>query len=285
MSNVVESIFSAELTQQGLAELRNRYPATMVVDMSDEKQFKEARKTRTECKKLTDAINRRRIDSAKQVKEYADGLIDEVNGIYAVVVKPFEEEDKRRKEEAERIKREKEEALAAERAQINQMSAFVNECFGRDSGYIAGVLESVDLIETDCFSPDLIHEAIEKKKAVIAQLGQMLSDTKAREKMQEQQAELDRQRAEMERQRKELEELKAQAEEKVVERDTLHGMSTRTTVAHQENPVVVDKPEEAALELKAAAALHEITGVSVAECIEVVETIAAGKIPGIKAEF
>lgn len=281
MSNVIESIFSDELTQQGLAELRNRYPVDMVVDMSDEKQFKEARKIRTECNKLTQAIDTRRKDSAKQVKAYADNLISEVTGIYAVVVKPFEEEDKRRKEEAERIKREKEEALAVERGQINQMSAFVNDCFGRDSAYIAGVLESVDLIETDCFSKDLIHDAIEKKKEVLAQLGQMLSDTKAREKMQEQQAELDRQRAEMERQRKELEELKAQAQQQAqpVEEEK----TVETSVI--ENPVVVDEPQESALELQAAAAMHESTGVPVMYCIPIVEAIAAGKIPGIKAEF
>ena len=96
MSELIK-IYQDEITQQGIKELRDRYPANVVYDMSDEEQFKEARKTRTERNKLVEAINRRRIDTANEIKTIGDSLIGDINGIYEVVVKPFEIEDQRRK--------------------------------------------------------------------------------------------------------------------------------------------------------------------------------------------
>jgi len=56
MSNqLVEVIFKDELTQEGLADLRAKYPADLVFNMADDEVFKAARKTRTEKNKLVEA--------------------------------------------------------------------------------------------------------------------------------------------------------------------------------------------------------------------------------------
>ena len=53
ISTAIATLFQNEMTVQGLAELRGRFPKDVVHDMTDENQFKAARKVRTERKKLT----------------------------------------------------------------------------------------------------------------------------------------------------------------------------------------------------------------------------------------
>ena len=281
MSNIVESIFSGEMTEQGLADLRRRYPTDMVVDMSDEAQFKAARKTRTECNKLTQAIDRRRLDVTKQIKEHGDSLILDVKSIYDVVVVPFEVEDSRRKEEAARVKREHEAAMHAERIQINEIRGFLTSSMGRDAEYVAGMLESVDLIDTTCFSPDNIHEAIQVKKDTIDSLSQLLADTKAREKMEAERAAMAAERAELERQKRELEEMRRARQEQAVP-PQVEVIDTNTVAPEQ-----METPDVSADILKAAQALaHEFCDViNVDQAADIVEFISTGCVPGVVTEF
>ena len=190
MSNEVLNLFSNQITENGLEELKAKYPADLVVDMSDESEFKNARKVRTERNKLTKAINDRRLDVTKELKAKGDSLIEQVEEIYSVVVEPFEVEDKRRKEEAERQKRELEEKLNAERARIQSIRDFVRLSTGKDSETIAETIESVDSIETEDFHKDVIHEAIQAKRETIQALTQLLSDTKAREAVEQERAKM-----------------------------------------------------------------------------------------------
>lgn len=210
MTQLIETIFKDELTQQGLEELRNRFPSDLVMDMSDDSQFKQARKFRTERNKLTEAIDRRRKDVNSEIKDYGDSLINQVTDIFNVVVEPFEAEDKRRKEEAARLKAIEEEKINESRKQIASINGFVSQCNGKDSGYIADMIESVDLIEVESFHKDVIHEAIEAKKVALSQLTQMLSDTKARERLAEEEAKLAEERRKMEAERAEFEAWKNQ---------------------------------------------------------------------------
>lgn len=181
--NQVLALFNNEMTTEGLKELRDRFPKDLVVDMSDEAAFKEARKVRTERNKIVKAINDRRIAVAKEVKSQGDELVEQVNDIFSVMVDPFEVEDQRRKEEAERKKRELEEKLAAERNKIQNIKNFVMQCQGKNSEFIAETMEAVDSIETESFDKEVIHEAIEAKRETIATLTQMMVDAKAREAM------------------------------------------------------------------------------------------------------
>lgn len=173
-NNLVEVIFQNELTAAGLAELRAKYPSDVVTDMSVEENFKQARKTRTEMNKLVDAINRRRIDVSSEIKAHGDSLIKQVTDIYSVVVQPFEIEDQRRKDIAAEEKRKYDEKIAAERAQIKEISDWVTFCNGRSPAEIQGIIEAVDLIDTAGFHKDLIHEAIEVKDSTLNSLSGML---------------------------------------------------------------------------------------------------------------
>ncbi len=189
-TNLVEVVFQEDLTKQGLAELRKKYPKTFKLDMQDDNDFKEARKIRTERNKLAKAINDRRISFTSELKDHGDDLINKIDAIYNPIITAFEAEDKRRKEEAARIKAEHEAMLDKQRLEIAEFKGFIQQCKGKDSQYIADALESVDLIETDSFHKDIIHEAIDAKKEVIDTLNEMYQTAKANEKVEAERAEL-----------------------------------------------------------------------------------------------
>ena len=211
MNNLVEIVFQNELTKNGLDELRSKYPSDLVVDMSSDEEFKRARKTRTEMKKLVEAINRRRIDVSSEIKTHGDSLIRQVEDIYSVVVKPFEIEDTRRKEIAAEEKRKRDELLERQRADLRNISGAVSDCIGKPSGYIQDTIESIDLIDESCFDKELIHEVIEAKQNTLKLLSSALSQTIANEaaaeatkaaeaKMAEMQAQMEAMQRQMETQ-------------------------------------------------------------------------------------
>lgn len=186
----IMTLFENEITEKGIQDLELKYPEKLIVNMKNEDEFKSARKTRTEMNKLVEAINRRRIDVTTELKEEGDNLISRIEKIYSVIVAPFEKEDKRLKEVAKKEKEKLDELLKKERVKIQEMNSFVSRSQGQNSVYIAEMIESIDLIETDNFHKDVIHEAIQTKKEVLAQLVQMLTDTKARESLEKEQAKL-----------------------------------------------------------------------------------------------
>lgn len=161
------SAFKNQLTEQGLADLRKRFPADVVLDMTDEATFKQARKDRTECNKLVEGINRRRIDFSNDLKSYGDHLIGEVKEIFDTVVIPFEKEDKRRKDEEARIKREHEEMLNGQRAQLADIRGFIDTAKATDdTDEISSLIDSVGNIEPDTFHKDIVHEVMQTLKEV-----------------------------------------------------------------------------------------------------------------------
>jgi len=190
MNQIVKQVYANEMTEKGLAELRQKYPEDLKLEISDDNVFKAARKTRTEKNKLVEALNRRRLDVTGEIKKYGDSLIEQIESIYDVVVLPFEKEDKVRKDKAAEEARKLEELLNKERAQIKEIHGFVDMCRGEDSKFIQGKIEAVDLIETDIFHKDVIHEAIEAKKQTLVDLSQLLSDTIIREKVEVEREEL-----------------------------------------------------------------------------------------------
>ena len=215
MTQLIEKIFSDEITQQGLVKLQEQYPVDLKLDMNDEGTFKAARKTRTERNKLLDSINRRRLDVAGELKSYAGELAGQINNIYNVVVLPFESEDKRRKDEEAIKQKELEELLATESKKINEISSIVDDCRGKDSEHIQGMIEAVDLIETDIFHKDIIHQAIEVKKTTLSALAQLLADTIASEKVESEREELRKQKDEAEKKQRQ-----AEKTQKIIDRIT-----------------------------------------------------------------
>ncbi len=166
-------VFEEVTTTKELNALKARYKG-VVMDMSSDAEFKEARKVRTECNKLTKAINDRRISFTGEVKAHGDELIEKVKGIYAPIVNAFELEDGRRKEEAARIKREYEAKLSAERAKIAEIANFVSEARKSDAAGISNIIEAIDLIDCSLFMPELSQDAIIAKQEALATISEML---------------------------------------------------------------------------------------------------------------
>lgn len=175
MTNKIATVvFESELTQAGLDALKVKYPSTLILDMTNDETFKDARKTRTEMNKLKEAIDRRRIDVCKEIKTHGDDLIRQIESIYSVVVKPFELEDDRRKKEAEEKQRIYDELISKERKAISEIIGWVQACRSMPSSEIQNIIEAVDMIDESGFHKDIIHEAIEAKKSTITQLGEIL---------------------------------------------------------------------------------------------------------------
>lgn len=175
MTNKIATVvFESELTQAGLDALKEKYPSTLILDMTNDETFKDARKTRTEMNKLKEAIDRRRIDVCKEIKAHGDDLIKQIESIYSVVTKPFELEDVRRKKEAEEKQRIYDEIISKERKAISEIIGWVQACSSMPSSEIQNIIEAVDMIDESGFHKDLIHEAIEAKKSTITQLGEIL---------------------------------------------------------------------------------------------------------------
>ncbi|MDK1289814.1 hypothetical protein [Pseudoalteromonas umbrosa] len=187
--------FSSELTEQGLKELKRRYPKSKVPDMTIDENYKQGRQIQTEANKLTSSLDTRRKDLAKQLKLAGDDLIAKASDIYAPYVSAYKAEQARRKEIEDKKKREREALLNAQRAKIAEISRFVDSCKGASLQEISDCLEAVNLIDTSAFDPELIHEAIEAVESTIQTLWQMHTDTKQREELAAQQAELEKQLA------------------------------------------------------------------------------------------
>lgn len=180
-TNLVEVVFQEDLTKQGIANLRKQYPKSFSLDMAQDDEFKQGRKIRTERNKLVKAINDRRIGFTNELKAYGDELISKVDVIYDPIINAFELEDTRRKEEAARIAKEREEFLNNQRTEIYGMRSFIEQSKNQNSQFIADTIEAVDLIETESFDKELIHEAIDTKKDVLETLNNMYQAAKAAE--------------------------------------------------------------------------------------------------------
>tara|TARA_B100001059_G_scaffold16217_2_gene13278 strand:- start:88 stop:1338 length:1251 start_codon:yes stop_codon:yes gene_type:complete len=180
-TNLVEVVYQEDLTKQGLANLRKQYPKSFSLDMAKDDEFKQGRKIRTERNKLVKSINDRRIGFTNELKAYGDELISKVDVIYDPIISAFEIEDKRRKEEAARIAKEREEFLSKQRDEIAQMGYFTEQCKGQNSQFIADTIEAVDLVDTEAFDKELIHEAIDTKKNILEALNNMYQAAKAAE--------------------------------------------------------------------------------------------------------
>ena len=132
-TNLVEVVYQEDLTKKGLADLRKQYPKSFSLDMSDDDEFKQGRKIRTERNKLVKSINDRRIGFTNELKAYGDELISKIDVIYDPIINAFELEDKRRKEEAARIAKEREAFLNKQRQEIAQMHDFTEQCKNQSS--------------------------------------------------------------------------------------------------------------------------------------------------------
>ncbi|MDC9527573.1 hypothetical protein PSH54_19025 [Pseudoalteromonas sp. Angola-30] len=180
-TQILPFVFSENVTETTLKDLRKQYPRKLKLDMRNDDDFKEARKIRTERNKITTAIDDKRKAYCAEVKVYSDKLIGDIDKIYNPYIEAFETEDKRRKEEAARKAKEREAFLNKQRQEIAQMHDFTEQCKNQSSQFIADTIEAVDLVDTESFDKELIHEAIDTKKNILEALNNMYQAAKAAE--------------------------------------------------------------------------------------------------------
>lgn len=213
-SSEISTLFSNEITESALSDLRERFPTDIVHDMTDEAQFKAARKVRTEKNKLTKAIHQRKVNLHSEITVVANDLTSEVESIFSTVVAPFERQLEINKEAKEKAERELKELLDGQRAKINDINKFVSDSVGKSSSQISGVIESVSNIDETMFHKDVIHEAIETKKHVQSRLADLLTQALNEESLQAEREALAKQQQEAaEAQR--IADLKANAQERL----------------------------------------------------------------------
>lgn len=172
----LNSTFKNQLTEEALQELKDKYPSDLVVDMTDETNFKAARKSRTERNKLVESINRRRIDITNDLKAHGDDLVAQVNDIFDVVVIPFEREDARQKAVAAELKRKREVLLQEQRDIINGFDEYIATAKDEETTVndISSIIDALGNVGVEDFDQELAHEVSSKVKSVTAELTEIM---------------------------------------------------------------------------------------------------------------
>lgn len=221
ISNAIATLYSNEMTEDGLKELRERFPSDLVIDMSIEHELKQGRKIRTEMNKLIGAITARKTTVNADIKSKADLLIMEVTKVYSPIVVPFEKQLIINK--AAKLKAEKELKilLDGQRVKINELNGFIDSCIGQSSEFTSETIESVDSVEPSIFHKDIIHEVIETKTKVLDRLTELLTQKIAEEALEGERKKLAEKEAAIEEKNKTVElklktaELKLKAQERL----------------------------------------------------------------------
>lgn len=168
------STFKGQLTEAGLKNLRERFPADLVVDMKDEDNFKQTRKDRTEYNKLVEDINRRRIDFSTALKVHGDELIGEITSIFNTVLIPFEKENKDRLAKAAAIKAKHEAMIAGQRQILADIRGYVDTAKESEIDDISSLIEAIQGVSVENFHIDLAHEVSKTIKDVNTELTDIL---------------------------------------------------------------------------------------------------------------
>lgn len=213
-TEIVQFVFIESVNENTLKDLRKKYPKKLNLDMSIDADFKAARKIKTEFNKITKDIDARRIAYSAEVKVYGDNLIADLGKIYNPYISAFEAENKRQKDEKARIEKEHQEMLSNQREEVQGIKSFIDTCMGQSALFIAETIQAVDEIDTDVFHKDVIHEAIEVKKYVRAQLDTLYDAAKNQERLEAERAELEEKQAQLAKEQAERQKLIDEENEK-----------------------------------------------------------------------
>ncbi len=207
------STFKNQLTEDGLKELEQRFPSDLLIDMTVEANFKQARRDRTECNNLVKDINRRRIDFSTDLKEHGDNLINKVTNIFDVVTIPFEKEDKRRKD-IEKAKKEKhEKMLNDQRVQLNDIRGFIDTAKESDLDDISSLIDGLSNIDVEDFHTDLAHEVSRTLKDVNKELTDIFMQKSKEKTLREEAEKAEAEKLQAEESARKIAEAAAEAEE------------------------------------------------------------------------
>lgn len=175
-TQAIVATFETELnlTEKGFAELVEKKKG-LLIDVSTDAGFKEARKERTEQNSILKDIDRLAIDGKNSLDDARSTLKVRVSNVFKPIVDAFEAEDTKRKlakkkaedDESDRVK-----GIKDEIAGIRQFAIGIN---GKQSSEISEILEAVDMIDVSVSFSEFTQEAMSVKKEVIGELNLALS--------------------------------------------------------------------------------------------------------------
>lgn len=223
-------------TEQALAELRNKYAAT-VFDVRTSKGMREAREARAEIKGYRVALEKKRVEIKAPALERCRAIDTEAKRITGELLKLEDPIDETIKAEEARKEEERLAALAAEQRRvaaivekIDAIRALPGTLVGKPSVVIKGQLAK--LREQDLTTDDFAEQlptAEEARDAAVARIEQQLP---AQLDHEAEQKRIEEERAELTRMREENERLQRQAEERAAadarrERERVDTIQTR----------------------------------------------------------
>ena len=198
-SQMIVATFEAalNLTEQGFIELEEKKKG-LLIDVSTDAGFKDARKERTEQNATLKDIDRLAIDGKNDIDSARSTLKDRVIKLYKPTVSAFEAEDTKRK--AAKKKAEDDEALRKSKIkdQICGIRLFSIGIAGKSSEEISGILEAVDMIDISESFAEFTQEAMLAKKETLGELNLALSSAIQNENLAAGQLELKKQQDEQE---------------------------------------------------------------------------------------
>ena len=176
------AIYSDTVTSKAIADISSKHKG-LVHDFSNEAEFKAARKVNTEMNKLLKQVDTVGIAAAKQVTEVRNQLKESIEDAYSGTVEPFKIEDQRRKDEANRIKREHEAKLAEQRDKISMMRSASQRALHLPVGDIEDIFSDVMCVDLSAFDDDVKQEASLAKDIAMAQLKDAMKFATEKEQM------------------------------------------------------------------------------------------------------
>jgi hypothetical protein len=168
-NNKILAIFTDTVTEGALETITAKHKG-LVHDFSNEAEFKAARKVNTEMNKLLKAVDTVGIAAAKQVTALRNDFKDQIEEAYSGTVYPFYIEDQKRKNEAQRIKDEKDARLAEQSAKLAMIKGASARAMHLPIDDIEDILQEVMSIDLAFFDEDMQQEAKSSKEISLAQL-------------------------------------------------------------------------------------------------------------------
>lgn len=170
MSNKIVELFTESITEQGIKDIIAKHDPKIVRDMSNDVEFKEARKVRSEMNKVLENIDRIGINSAKQITDMRNDFKDRVESAYSPTVKPFLLEDKKRKDEKKRLEDEKKARIKEQEQKIADIKGASNRAMYLPVDDIEDILQGVCGVNLSWFDKEFYGEAQITKEVAISQL-------------------------------------------------------------------------------------------------------------------
>ena len=202
------AIFTDTVTEDAIKKITSKHEG-LIHNFENEAEFKEARKVNTEMNKLLKEVDRVGIDAAKHVTDLRNELKDKIEAAYSGTVTPFKIEDQKRKDEAKRIKDEKEARLKEQSDKLAMIKGASARAIHLPIDDIEDILQEVMSIDLAFFDEDMQQEAKSSKEISLAQLQDAFKFASQKEEMRKAQ---EMQKAELADKDDEIAKLKAMLE-------------------------------------------------------------------------